>query len=74
VEFFHIPHSKDMTITERLRLTARGTLENNMVISDPAVLAKPHELKFEYRKAADQKSAEYVCDKRRSGHETNPAR
>jgi hypothetical protein len=81
VQFFHIPHSADMTLTERIRMTARGTLENSIVISDPAVLARPYSMKFEYRRAVDQKSAEYVCDRGRSKvkdgvetHETNRAR
>jgi hypothetical protein len=65
VQFFHIPHSAEMTITERLRLTARGTLEDSIVISDPAAFAKPYRMKFEYRRAVGQKSAEYVCDKSR---------
>jgi len=65
LQFFHMPHSAEMTITERLRLNARGTLEDSIVISDPAALAKPYRIKFEYRKTVDQKSAEYVCDKSR---------
>jgi len=67
VQFFNIPHSAQMTITERLRLTARGTLEDRIVISDPAVLAKPKRMTFEYRRTVGRKSAEYVCDKGRSG-------
>lgn len=46
------PLSPDARFVERLRMTAPDQLELQMTIHDPAVLTKPWDLKFQYRRAA----------------------
>lgn len=64
-EPFGIPHSLDMKITERLRLTGPGLLENRITIEDPAALAKPYVFTFGYKKDPGYKVLEYICDNNR---------
>ena len=42
VQFFEIPHSSNMTITERIHLTAPNMLEDQITIDDPDVLLEPY--------------------------------
>jgi hypothetical protein len=64
--FYNFPHSKDMVITERLRLTAPDLLENRVKIDDPAVLARPYEFVYGYKKDPAYRIMEYICDDNRS--------
>jgi hypothetical protein len=63
--FYNFPHSKNMVITERLRLTAPDLLENRVRIEDPAVLAQPYEFIYGYKKDPTYKMMEYICDDNR---------
>ncbi len=63
--FFNFPHSKNMVITERLRLTAPDRLEDRVKIEDPAVLLQPYEFTYGYKKDPTYKIMEYVCDDNR---------
>jgi hypothetical protein len=62
VQFYAIPHSEHMKITERIRLTGPDNLENQITIDDPAFLAEPYKFTFGYRRAADYRIMEYICD------------
>ena len=62
VQFFEIPHSAAMKITERLRLIGPDLMENKIVIDDPAYLKRPYIVTFGYRRKNDYRIMEYVCD------------
>jgi len=63
---FGIPHSRQMKITERLRLSGPNLLVNHVVVEDPEVLVKPYVFDFGYRKNPKYKIVEYICDNNRS--------
>lgn len=65
VEFMHIPHSAQMKITERIRLTSPDELQNQITIEDPSVLARPYKFTFGYRRNPDYRLMEYICDNNR---------
>lgn len=63
VQFFEIPHSEAMTITERYRLAENGRLYLDISIEDPGYLRTPYEFRWIYERAApDYRVPEYVCD------------
>jgi hypothetical protein len=66
VKFLEIPHSARMTVTERLRLTGPGLLENQVTIDDPQFLAKPYQFTFGYKRSAEYRIMEYICDNNRN--------
>jgi hypothetical protein len=61
--FFEIPHSDQMTITERIRLTEPGMLENQITIDDPKMLVEPYRFTYGYRRNDDYQMMEYFCDR-----------
>lgn len=61
VTFFNVPHSAKMQLTERIRLTAPGKMEDQVLIEDPEVLLEPYRFTFQYRKT-NYKIGEYVCE------------
>jgi hypothetical protein len=63
IRFFEIPHSLEMTITERIRLTAPDRLENQITIEDPKMLAEPYRFTYGYRRNDDYEMMEYFCDR-----------
>ncbi len=63
VQFFEIPHSAKMQITERIRLTAPGMLEDKIVIEDPDRLVEPYHVTYGYKRNDDYEIKEYLCDK-----------
>jgi hypothetical protein len=63
VLFFEIPHSDEMVITERIRLTAPDRLENQITIEDPKRLAEPYRFTYGYRRNDDYEMMEYFCDR-----------
>lgn len=65
VPFLNMPHSADMEITERFRLTAPDRLESRITITDPTVFTQPYEFTFGYRRLADYKIQENVCENNR---------
>jgi hypothetical protein len=66
IRFMQIPHSAQMTVTERLRLTAPDLLENQITIDDPSVLAKPYVFTFGYKRNPEYRIMEYICDNNRN--------
>jgi hypothetical protein len=66
VKFMGIPRSAQMKVTERLRLTAPGLLEDQITIDDPTVLAKPYKFTFGYKRNPDYRIMEYICDNNRN--------
>jgi hypothetical protein len=65
VRFRDVPHTRDMRITERLRLVRPDILWDEITIEDPAVLEKPWTLTFAYRRMPDYEIIEYVCEDNR---------
>ena len=65
VPFLSMPHSAEMVLTERIRLTAPDRLEDQITITDPKVFAKPYSFVFGYRRMDGYKIQENVCDNNR---------
>ena len=66
VKFYNIPHSSQMKITERLRRTGPNLIENKVTIDDPQFLVKPYQFTFGYRRNAQYRIMEYICDNNRN--------
>lgn len=62
VEFFEIPHSEAMAITERYQLAANGKLYLDVSIEDPGYLKTPYEFRWVYERKPGYQVPEYVCD------------
>ena len=65
VRFRDAPHTRDMRITERLRLVTPDILWDEITIEDPAVLTRPWTVTFAYRRMPDYEIIEYVCEDNR---------
>jgi hypothetical protein len=63
VQFFEIPHSEDMTITERIRLTGPGLLEDQITIDDPKMLLQPYRFTYGYKRNDQYRIMEYFCER-----------
>lgn len=63
VQFFEIPHSTEMTITERIKPTGSGLLENQIVIDDPKMLIEPYRVTYGYKRKDDYQIMEYFCER-----------
>ena len=63
-----LPHSVDMKVTERLRLTDPNTLENRITIDDPAYYTKPWDAVITYKRQPDAIFAEDICLDRIQAH------
>lgn len=61
--FFEIPHSNEMVITERIRLTGPDLMENAITIEDPKMLLEPYRFTYGYRRNRDYVIQEYFCDR-----------
>jgi hypothetical protein len=61
----NMPHSSQMRITERIRLVAPDVLHDQITIDDPVVLEKPVTYTLAYRKLADYKMVEFICENNR---------
>lgn len=66
VKFVDAPHSAQMKVTERLRLTGADLLENQVTIEDPKFLAQPYKFTFGYRRNPEYRIMEYICDNNRN--------
>ena len=57
------PHSEEMTVHERIRLTAPDMLEDRITVTDPKALTKPWNTVKTYRKAGPGKDElrEFAC-------------
>src|SRR5687768_16400133 len=53
IQFVDIPHTAQMKVTERLRLTAPDRLEAQITIDDPSILAKPYKFTFGYKRTRE---------------------
>jgi len=60
-EFYDIPHSREMKVTERIRLTEPGYMENRITIEDPAILAEPYRFTYGYKRKDTYEINEYFC-------------
>jgi len=60
-----MPHSNQMRISERIRRTAPGALEDQITIEDPLVLEKPVTYKLSYMFVPDYEMVEFVCENNR---------
>ena len=60
-----LPHSDQMRITERIRLVTPDVLHDQITIEDPVVLEKPFTYTLGYRRLADYKMVEFVCENNR---------
>lgn len=56
-----LPHSVDITVTERFRLIDPDTLENRITIDDPEYYTKPWEAVVTYKRQPDAVFPEDVC-------------
>lgn len=65
VLFMEMPHSKNMRITEKIRLTAADMLEDHVTIDDPEVLNKPYVFTYRFRRDEGYRLVEYVCENNR---------
>ena len=65
VRFRDAPHSKEMRIRERIHLVSPTELRNEMTIEDPAMLEKPWQVNFAYRRMPEYTLLEYVCEDNR---------
>jgi len=63
VQFFEIPHSRDMTITERIRPTGPNLLEDQITIDDPKMLVEPYRLTYGYKRNDQYRIMEYFCER-----------
>ncbi|MEP6785989.1 MAG: hypothetical protein ABI898_09655 [Sphingomonadales bacterium] len=63
VRFFEIPHSAEMVIVERIRLTGTDLMEDEITIQDPATLLEPYTFKYGYKRNPEYKIQEYFCDR-----------
>jgi hypothetical protein len=65
VTYQNVAHSKDMRIKERFTLTPDGLLRDEITLEDPTVFEKPWTFTFAYRRMADYRLLEYVCEDNR---------
>ena len=67
VKFREVPHSSQMRISERIRLTSPdgSTMENQIVVTDPVYLTGPWSWTWNYQRLSDYKLYEYVCEDNR---------
>lgn len=61
-EFYEIPHSAEMKITERIKIVKPGYLEDQIVIEDPKTLAEPYKFTYGYKRNDSYEISEYICD------------
>ena len=71
VRFVDTPHSAQMKVTERLRLTGPGLLEDQVTIEDPGILAKPYQFTFGFKRNPEYRIMEYICDNNRNRFDAN---
>lgn len=62
VQFFEVPHSDQMTVTERYRLTGPDMLRGDFTIEDPVYLKTPYRWTWRYKRNHKYRIPEYVCD------------
>ncbi len=60
-----MPHSREMRVTERMRLVAPDILHDEITIADPVVLEEPVTYTLAYRRLSGYKMVEFVCENNR---------
>jgi len=60
-----MPHSEKMRVTERIRRTGQGSLEDRVTIDDPIVLERPFSYTLSYTFVPDYEMVEFVCENNR---------
>jgi hypothetical protein len=60
-----LPHSPQLRITERIKLTAPDLLQDQITLDDPVVLEKPVTYTLAYRRLPKYEMVEFVCDNNR---------
>jgi len=63
VRFFEIPHSSEMVITERIRLTGPDLMEDAITVEDPKTLIEPYRFTYGYKRNPSYSIQEYFCDR-----------
>ncbi|MWV26877.1 hypothetical protein [Aurantiacibacter rhizosphaerae] len=63
VEFFEIPHSSEMVITERIKMVGADLMENEITIEDPEMLLEPYTFTYGYRRNPEYVMQEYFCER-----------
>ncbi|MBU0554997.1 MAG: hypothetical protein KKD64_06910 [Alphaproteobacteria bacterium] len=61
--FFEIPFSSNMVITERIRLTGPDLMEDTITITDPERLQEPYTFTYGYKRNPDYVIEEYFCER-----------
>jgi hypothetical protein len=61
VRYQQIPHSANMKILEKIRLTAPDLLRDELTILDPDTLTGPYHLTFTYKRDPNYRIKEFVC-------------
>ncbi len=65
VRFRDVPHSAEMRIAERIRVTSPDDFEDQITIADAAFLTAPWTWTWKYHRRAGYKINEYVCEDNR---------
>jgi hypothetical protein len=60
-----LPHSAQLHITERIKLTTPDVLQDQITLDDPVVLEKPVTYTLAYRRLPKYEMVEFVCDNNR---------
>jgi hypothetical protein len=60
-----MPHSGQMRISERIRKSAPGALQDQITIDDPVVLERPVTYTLSYTFVPDYEMVEFVCENNR---------
>ena len=61
------PHSDELALTERLRLTRGGMLEDLMTVTDPKVFPRAWQTRFTFEKQSGMRIGEDACPDRVAG-------
>ncbi|PTR07920.1 MULTISPECIES: hypothetical protein [unclassified Novosphingobium] len=62
MQFFEIPHSDQMVVTERYQITGPDKMRIDFSIEDPAYLKSPYHWTWRYKRNHKYRIPEYVCD------------
>lgn len=62
MQFFEIPHSDKIKVTERYRITGPDKMRIDFSIEDPGFLQSPYRWTWRYKRNHKYRIPEYVCD------------
>jgi hypothetical protein len=65
VKFQDVPHSDQMQVNERIRLTGPDAMEDQITVTDPVYLTGPWTWTWHYVRKPGYKILEYVCEDNR---------